>query len=76
MFCSVGTKNHKSIFTIDSEHDKKGFYNKSIMVKINKLFIQQPSTIDCQLSVNESNYMKKKQFLFYGEFSTLILSHK
>lgn len=39
------------------------------MGKINKLFIQQPSTIDCQLSVNESNYIKKKQFIFYGELN-------
>jgi hypothetical protein len=50
-----------------SEYDENGFYNKSIMARIDKYFIPSPSTINCILEINGTDYIKKKQFIYYGE---------
>lgn len=50
---------------MQTDKNENGFFNKSIMTKIDKRFMSSPSTITCVLKVNGSNYIKKKQFIFY-----------
>jgi hypothetical protein len=50
-----------------SESDENGFYNKSIMARIDKSFIDSPSTINCILEINGTDYIKKRRFIYYGE---------
>lgn len=48
------------------ESDEKGFFNKSIKARVYKRLIASPSTIHCILEINGTNYIKKKQFIYYG----------
>lgn len=56
----------KIISETKHESDEKGFFNKSIMARIDKRLIASPSTIQCNLIINGTNYIKKKQFIYYG----------
>ncbi|CAH1717768.1 unnamed protein product [Chironomus riparius] len=48
-----------------SECDENGFFNKSIMARIDKNFIPSPSSINCILEINGTDYIKKKRFIYY-----------
>ncbi|CRL03211.1 CLUMA_CG016564, isoform A [Clunio marinus] len=52
-----------------SESDEKGFYNKSIttLFTTNNQIIPSPSTIECVLKINGTEYIKKKQFIYYDK---------
>lgn len=58
--------NFKIISEAKSERDENGFFNKSIMARVDKNFIPSPSTINCILEINGTDYIKKKQFIYYG----------
>ncbi|KAG5684039.1 hypothetical protein PVAND_013292 [Polypedilum vanderplanki] len=57
-------KNFSVISEERSENDENGFFNKSIMSRIDKN-IHSPSTIECTLSINGTDYIKKKRFIYY-----------
>lgn len=56
----------KIISDIRSERDENGFFNKTIMARVDRALIYSPSTVDCILQINGTNYIKRKQFIYYG----------
>lgn len=46
-----------------------GLYDTSVSAYISRHDIESPTTINCVLSVPKTNYVKKKETIYYGEFS-------
>lgn len=55
------------ISDVKSENDENGFFNKMIVARVDKNVIPSPSTINCILEINGTNYIKKRQFIYYGK---------
>lgn len=64
--------NFKVISETMSESNEHGFFNKSIMARVDKNFIPSPSAINCILAINGTDYIKKKQFVYYSERSLVM----
>lgn len=58
---------YKIISEVKIKSDDNGFFNKSIIARVDRNFIPSPSIFNCILEINGTDYIKKKQFIYYGK---------
>ncbi|XP_049539532.1 uncharacterized protein LOC125953795, partial [Anopheles darlingi] len=66
------------LFTTDnlkSVRGENGLYNASISGRIRKDQLESPATIECLLSIPETNYNKRRSTTYYGFNSTVKLDY-